>query len=195
MSGVAFVFPGQGAQHPGMGKALAEAFPESRAVFSEADEALESRLTRLCFEGSADELELTENAQPAILTVSIAALRAVETRGVRAVAAAGHSLGEYSAHVAAGSLTETLYQSQAGPITPLDIFYGHIASVARGEVYMAHKTGFSLQLLGQRLFEAGFRAVFGKQHSLELWFTAFNGDISDAEAREVFARYTDIPPP
>ncbi len=104
MSCCALLFPGQGSQHSGMGRALAEAFAESREVFEQADRALESSISAICFEGSEEQLELTENTQPAVLTVSVAALRALEARGVRAVAAAGHSLGEYSAHVAAGTL-------------------------------------------------------------------------------------------
>ncbi len=103
MSRVAFVFPGQGSQQPGMGRALAETFAESRAVFDEADRALDPPISAVCFEGQASELALTENTQPAILTVSVAALRALEHRGVKASGAAGHSLGEYSAHVAAGT--------------------------------------------------------------------------------------------
>jgi [acyl-carrier-protein] S-malonyltransferase len=100
----AYLFPGQGSQAAGMGRSLAEAYPESREVFETADRALERPLSDLCFEGSPDELALTENTQPAILTVSVAALRALEKRGLRPAAAAGHSLGEYSAHVAAGTL-------------------------------------------------------------------------------------------
>ena len=100
----AFLFPGQGSQSPGMGRSLAEAYPESREVFETADRALDRPLSDLCFEGSPDDLALTENTQPAILTVSVAALRALEKRGLRPAAAAGHSLGEYSAHVAAGTL-------------------------------------------------------------------------------------------
>jgi [acyl-carrier-protein] S-malonyltransferase len=87
-----------------MGRALAEAFPTCRTVFDEADRALGLPLSSLCFAGSAEELALTENTQPAILTVSVAALRELERRGLRPAAAAGHSLGEYAAHVAAGTL-------------------------------------------------------------------------------------------
>jgi [acyl-carrier-protein] S-malonyltransferase len=102
----AFVFPGQGSQKVGMGRALHDAYPEARAVFSETDEALGYSLSRLCFEGPEAELTLTANAQPAILATSVAALRALEARSpVRPVAVAGHSLGEYSALVAAGSLS------------------------------------------------------------------------------------------
>jgi [acyl-carrier-protein] S-malonyltransferase len=87
-----------------MGRSLAEAFPESRRVFDAADEALGVLLSRVCFEGPDDALALTETTQPAILTHSVAALRALEARGVHPAATAGHSLGEYSAHVAAGTL-------------------------------------------------------------------------------------------
>jgi [acyl-carrier-protein] S-malonyltransferase len=102
---IAFVFPGQGAQHVGMGRALAAAFPVCRDAFAEADAALGEPLSRLCFEGPADRLLLTENAQPSILAVSVAAARLVVSRGLGAAFAAGHSLGEYSAHVAAGTLS------------------------------------------------------------------------------------------
>ena len=101
---IAFLFPGQGSQKVGMGKALAEAFPECRAVFDEADAALGEPLSRLCFEGPEDRLMLTENTQPAILTVSVAAARLLSARGIRPAFLAGHSLGEYSAHVVAGTL-------------------------------------------------------------------------------------------
>jgi [acyl-carrier-protein] S-malonyltransferase len=104
---VAFVFPGQGSQKIGMGKALAEAFPEARAVFAEADAALGFSLSRLCFEGPEAELQLTANTQPAILVASIAALRVLEARGARPDWVAGHSLGEYSALVAARALEVT----------------------------------------------------------------------------------------
>lgn len=102
---LAFVFPGQGSQKVGMGEALARAFPESRAVFEEADDALGMALARLCFEGPEQELQLTANTQPAILTASVAALRPLAARGLRPRLVAGHSLGEYSALVAAGALS------------------------------------------------------------------------------------------
>jgi [acyl-carrier-protein] S-malonyltransferase len=101
---VAFVFPGQGSQQVGMGRALAEAFPESRKVFEEADSSVGFSLARLCFEGPEAELQLTANTQPAILATSIAALGPLVARGVRPAWVAGHSLGEYSALVAAGAL-------------------------------------------------------------------------------------------
>ena len=102
---IAFVFPGQGAQKVGMGKSLAERFPECQRTFEEADAALEESLSGLCFEGPEAKLLLTENTQPAILAASVAVWRLVDSRGVRASFAAGHSLGEYSAHVAAGTLS------------------------------------------------------------------------------------------
>ncbi len=100
---IAFVFPGQGSQKVGMGQALAEAFPICRDAFAEADAALGEPLSQLCFEGPEDALTLTENTQPAILAVSVAALRLLTSRGVRPAFVAGHSLGEYSANVAAGT--------------------------------------------------------------------------------------------
>jgi len=104
MGKLAFIFPGQGSQHAGMGKALAEAFPAARAVFEEADRALGFPLSRLCFEGPEEELKLTANTQPAILTCSVAAQRVLEEKAVRPDYVAGHSLGEYSALVAGGCL-------------------------------------------------------------------------------------------
>jgi [acyl-carrier-protein] S-malonyltransferase len=104
MGKVAFLFPGQASQYPGMGKELAEKFPAARAVFDEADAALGFSVSKLCFEGTEDELKLTANTQPAILTVSVAAYRVLAERGISPDFVAGHSLGEYSALVAAGSL-------------------------------------------------------------------------------------------
>jgi [acyl-carrier-protein] S-malonyltransferase len=101
---IAFVFPGQGAQYAGMGREVSEKFPVARRVFEEADAALGFPLSRLCFEGPEDELKLTENTQPAILTTSIALFRILEEKGIQPDFVAGHSLGEYSALVAAGAL-------------------------------------------------------------------------------------------
>ena len=100
---IALLFPGQGSQAVGMGKDLAEKYPVARQTFAEADEALGYKLSTICFEGPEDELRLTEITQPAILTVSIAALRVLETRMPKPSYVAGHSLGEYSAHVTSGT--------------------------------------------------------------------------------------------
>ena len=104
----AFVFPGQGAQSIGMGKSLADAYPAAKAVFDEVDEALGEKLSSLIWDGQQDELTLTQNAQPALMATSLAAVKALEAEGVGMDAAAfvaGHSLGEYSALAAAGTLS------------------------------------------------------------------------------------------
>ena len=107
MNDIAFLFPGQGSQLSGMGKLLAAQFAEARQTFEEADEALGFPLSSLCFEGPDAELKRTENTQPALLAVSVAAWRVVQAGGFRSALVAGHSLGEYSALVAAGSLAFT----------------------------------------------------------------------------------------
>ena len=155
---IAYIFPGQGSQHAGMGKDLADNFPAARQVFEEADSALGFALSELCFNGPADQLQLTENTQPAILTVSIAALRALETEGLaKPDFVAGHSLGEYSALVAAGSLSLTdavrtvrargRYMQEAVPLgvgamaailgANLDVVMAACAEAAQGQVCSA----------------------------------------------------------
>jgi len=101
---IAFLFPGQGSQSVGMGKDLAENYPVARQTFEEADEALGYKLSEVCFEGPEEKLKLTEITQPAILTASVAAWRVLQEKGLKPDFVAGHSLGEYSAHVAAGTL-------------------------------------------------------------------------------------------
>src|SRR6267142_4824813 len=103
---VAYIFPGQGSQYPGMGRNLVENFPIAQRIFEEADEALQFAISQICFQGSVEDLQLTENTQPAILAVSAAVLGTMEAVGFpRPDFVAGHSLGEYSGLLAAGALT------------------------------------------------------------------------------------------
>ena len=105
LGAVAFLFPGQGSQAVGMGKELAELYPVAKRVFEEADDVLGYKLSQICFQGPEDQLRLTEITQPAILTASVAAWRVLNEKGVKPDFVAGHSLGEYSAHVAAGTIS------------------------------------------------------------------------------------------
>jgi [acyl-carrier-protein] S-malonyltransferase len=157
-SAIGYLFPGQGSQHAGMGKDLAENFQAAREIFEEVDDALGFALSELCFNGPADQLQLTENTQPAILTVSIAALRVLESEGFpKPDFVAGHSLGEYSALVAAGALSLTdavrtvrargRYMQEAVPLgvgamaailgAKLDVVMEACAEAAQGQVCSA----------------------------------------------------------
>jgi [acyl-carrier-protein] S-malonyltransferase len=155
----AFIFPGQGAQAVGMGQALFAAEPAARAVFEEVDEALGEPLSRLIFEGPEEQLRLTENAQPALMTASLAALRALEARSGRQLAelcscVAGHSLGEYSALAAAGSLA-------VGDAARLLRLRGQAmqAAVGVGEGAMAAILGLELPVVEQIAGEASVIGV------------------------------------
>src|SRR5438046_8765819 len=110
---LAFLFPGQGSQAVGMGKELAEKFPVARQTFEEADAAFGYKLSELCFEGPEDQLRLTEITQPAILTASVAAWCVLDEKGIKPAFVAGHSLGEYSAHVEAGTMG---FAGTVGPV-------------------------------------------------------------------------------
>jgi [acyl-carrier-protein] S-malonyltransferase len=157
MSKTAVIFPGQGSQFAGMGKSLADAHPEATRAFNDADAALGFPISELCFEGPEDQLKLTENTQPALLTVSIAAFAVLKARGIKPDFVAGHSLGEYSALVAAGSIDfadavnivrkRGQYMQEAVPAgvgamaallkMPEDKLDGVLAEAAQGEVVSA----------------------------------------------------------
>ncbi|HEY2845636.1 MAG TPA: ACP S-malonyltransferase, partial [Bryobacteraceae bacterium] len=157
MTTTAFLFPGQGSQFKGMGKSLADAYPEAARIFQQADDALGFSLSQLCFDGPEDQLKLTENTQPALLTVSIAANAVLAAKGIVPAYVAGHSLGEYSALVAAGSLNfadavrlvrkRGQYMQQAVPPGvgamaallkfPLDKLDAVLAEAAQGEIVTA----------------------------------------------------------
>ena len=157
MSQIAFLFPGQGSQAAGMGKALAEKYPVAKAIFEQADDALDFPISKLCFEGPDDQLRLTQNTQPALLTVSVAALAVLAELGHHPAVVAGHSLGEYSALVAAGALefadavrlvrNRGKYMQEAVPAgvgamaailnPPLDQLDAILAAAAQGEIVSA----------------------------------------------------------
>lgn len=154
---LAFLFPGQGSQVVGMGKELASLYPVAQQTFDEADEALGYKISKLCFEGPADDLKMTEVTQPAILTVSIATYRVLTSFGITPSYVAGHSLGEYSAQVAAGTISFTdavrtvrnrgKYMQEAVPVgigamaavlaLPLDKIEAACAEASQGECCQA----------------------------------------------------------
>ena len=150
----AFIFPGQGSQQVGMGKELADTLPVARQVFEEADRVLGIRLSSLCFEGPDEELRLTVNTQPAILTSSIAALRTLEARGARADFVAGHSLGEYTALVAAGSLK---FDEALGAVRKRGLYMQE--AVPPGEGAMAALIGIDVETVRSICAEASSRGV------------------------------------
>jgi len=154
MGKTAFIFPGQGSQYSGMGKETHDAFSCARAAFDEATDALGISLHDLCFRGSEDDLKLTRNTQPAILTVSIAVLRVIESRNLRPDYVAGHSLGEYSALVCAGAITLT----EAVRLVRKRGQYMQEA-VPPGQGAMAAILGLDAKLVCEACFEAGSAGV------------------------------------
>jgi [acyl-carrier-protein] S-malonyltransferase len=178
-SPIAFLFPGQGSQSVGMGKELASSYPVARQTFDEADEALGYKLSDLCFEGPEEKLKLTEITQPAILTASVAAWRVLEEKGMKPDYVAGHSLGEYSAHVAAGTLTfadavrtvrnRGKYMQEAVPVgigamaailgMPLDRVVEIAREAAQGEVCQAANVNSPEQIVISGNANAVARAV------------------------------------
>jgi len=151
---IAFIFPGQGSQTVGMGKGLADAFPVCRETFDEADRALGESLSRLCFDGPEDRLMLTENTQPAILTVSTAASRLLASKGIVPRFVAGHSLGEYSANVAAGTFA---FADAVGIVRRRGRYMQEAVPVGTGA--MAAVLGLSAEQVEQACAEAAEGAI------------------------------------
>jgi [acyl-carrier-protein] S-malonyltransferase len=176
---IALLFPGQGSQSVGMGKDLAENYPVARQTFEEADDALGYKLSQICFEGPGEKLKLTEITQPAILTTSVAVLRVLQEKDLKPDFVAGHSLGEYSAHVAAGTLTfadavrtvrnRGRYMQEAVPVgvgamaailgMPVDKVIQIAADAAQGEVCQAANINSPEQIVISGNAEAVERAI------------------------------------
>jgi [acyl-carrier-protein] S-malonyltransferase len=174
---IAFIFPGQGAQKVGMGRALADAYPICRETFAEADAALDEPLSRIIFDGPEEQLTLTENTQPAILAVSTAASRLLTSRGFAPAFVAGHSLGEYSANVAAGTFA-------FGDALRLVRRRGRYMqeAVPAGEGAMAAILGLDAELVAQACAEAANGEVVSAAN------LNGGGQIAIAGAREAVAR-------
>jgi [acyl-carrier-protein] S-malonyltransferase len=153
-SQIAFLFPGQGSQAAGMGKELASNYPVARRTFEEADEALGYKLSELCFEGPEEKLKLTEITQPAILTASVAAWRVLQEKGLKFDFVAGHSLGEYSAHVAAGTL---MFADAVRTVRNRGKYMQEAVPVGVGA--MAAILGMTLDQVGEILNEAALGEV------------------------------------
>ncbi|WP_455377704.1 ACP S-malonyltransferase [Petrachloros mirabilis] len=154
LSTIAFVFPGQGSQSVGMGKALVEAEPRLMEIYEEASTVLGYDVATLCFEGPAEKLNLTEHTQPALLVSSIAALRAIEPAGIKPVAVAGHSLGEYSALVAAGGLR---FREAVGIVQKRGRYMAE--AVAPGTGFVAALLGLSADVVKEVCAEAASAGV------------------------------------
>jgi [acyl-carrier-protein] S-malonyltransferase len=183
---IAVIFPGQGSQKVGMGQALAESFPVCRETFAEADDALGWPLSRLCFEGPADQLALTENTQPATLAVSTAAYRLLVSRGLSASFVAGHSLGEYSANVAAGTFA---FADALGVVRRRGLYMQEAVPVGTGA--MAAILGLDEELVAQACREA---AAGGSESAGEVVSPAnLNGagQVVIAGSRDAVARAGD----
>jgi [acyl-carrier-protein] S-malonyltransferase len=195
MSVYAFIFPGQGSQFVGMGRDLAAAFAAAREVFDEVDETLNQRLSKLMFEGPAEDLTLTENAQPALMAVSLAVLRVLEHQGgfrlsERAALVAGHSLGEYSALAAAGALaipaTARLLRQRGQAMQ---------AAVAPGEGAMAALLGAELAACAEICAEAAILHREGQPDTAQIVQPANDnggGQVVISGQREAVERAIDI---
>lgn len=153
-AGVGLVFPGQGSQSVGMGRALYEAHPEAQVVYEEAAAVLGYDVAALCFDGPADRLNLTEYTQPALLTASVAALRVLEPVGLRPIAVAGHSLGEYSALVAAGGVT---FQAAVSLVQKRGRYMAEAVPAGSGQVVAV--LGLSRDVIREVCREASARGV------------------------------------